>query len=210
MNASTSLSSAIPARPLPPPARLPLLPFAPVSGRVALCSTLLGAALVIPGVRVLGWMPASYAELPVVEGVLAVALLKHVLIGPIIEEVVFRGLLLNLARRYLPAAVAIGLSVALFAIPHLAKNVGVTLLAAPMGCLLAAMVVRSGSLLPGIFCHVGFNLAASLSFVFLAPAGASFAAMAESFPAWTVVVSVVLAAFAGAAVFGNRAVGSRR
>ena len=88
------------------------------------------------------------------------AVVMHVLLGPLLEEVVYRGLFLQLTRRYLPSSIAIILSSAIFAITHLPRGMGTVLVAFPMGCLFAWMVTRSGSLWPGLLCHAVFNYSA--------------------------------------------------
>lgn len=109
-------------------------PLRPISARTAAWSALLGAAAVGPAVLVSSLFPlsnhsraafASVALLP------AAGILKHVLIGPVLEEFVYRGGLLPLARRYLPLWVAVVGTSGLFGLTHF-----------PAGAAAAVIVLR--------------------------------------------------------------------
>lgn len=87
------------------------------------------------------------------------AMVYGALVAPVIEEMVFRGLLLvSLAERFGPGN-AVGLTSVLFGLMHLADPYSVPPLVM-FGVLLAALRLRSGSLGPSILLHVGNNLAA--------------------------------------------------
>ncbi|MEX2495891.1 MAG: CPBP family intramembrane glutamic endopeptidase [Woeseia sp.] len=77
------------------------------------------------------------------------------IVGPIAEEVVFRGLLYSWLRRYLGAVASIPLSAAVFAAAH-----GIAMLVPALlvnGVLLALLFERSRSLVPPIIAHGLFN-----------------------------------------------------
>jgi uncharacterized protein len=89
-----------------------------------------------------------------------------VLLAPVSEELVFRGVLLSAVRRGLSARPAGAVTAAAFALTHLALDFE----AAPavpalfvMGWVLAAAVQRSGRLAPAVAAHMGFNLVAVLA-----------------------------------------------
>ena len=79
------------------------------------------------------------------------------IVGPIIEEIFFRGLLQGaLRKRGLSPAWTIGLTGVLFSASHLQ---GIQLPAlAIFGCVAAFLVHRSGRLGPAIACHITFNM----------------------------------------------------
>jgi membrane protease YdiL (CAAX protease family) len=169
-------------------------------------SLLLGIALLCPALLFLTLFPVSLPT-PTQPDTLKFALfpgtmvLLHVLLGPLLEEVVYRGLFLQLARRYMPAWIAIVLSSAIFAATHFMKGAAVTLLAFPMGCLFAWMTLRTRSLFPGFLCHAVFNYVGVLSVVawlfstsekVLAMASNTKIPVTELFPVWWIVLSIVM------------------
>jgi membrane protease YdiL (CAAX protease family) len=188
--------------------RATFFPCQPISLPMAGWSLLLGFGLTCPAFLFLALFPVSaqtprnHLQVALFPGV-AIAL--HVLLGPLLEEVVYRGLFLQLARRYLPVWVAIAVSSAVFAITHLPKSPGTVVLAFPIACLYAWMVVRSGSLYPGLLCHSMFNFAAMFIVFPLFGIGKKILALppntrlilTEIFPAWWIVLSllVTLASF---------------
>lgn len=174
-----------------------LLPFRPISLRAGGWSMLVGAALVIPSLHFLTWMPPVPGTLvPTGGAALAMGVLLHVLVGPGLEELAYRGLVLQLGRRYLPAWLAVAISTVLFAVPHLSKGVGITLLTIPGGVLLSWMVMRSASLLPGFLCHLTFDflaIVACCAWQTRSPGVTpSFTAIAGQFPAWTIAPCLLL------------------
>jgi membrane protease YdiL (CAAX protease family) len=89
----------------------------------------------------------------------ALMALVVILLGPMLEEILFRGALFRPLLKVHPAPVVVGLSAALFAISHPAYHVFLPL-ALPIGLVgLALGVVRqaSGSLAPGVALHATFN-----------------------------------------------------
>jgi len=84
-------------------------------------------------------------------------------IGPLTalgEEMLFRGVLLTGIRTVLPAAPAIALSALMFAATHL--SLGSLPHVFALGVLFAWLVVRTGSLWPGIVLHASWNVAMAL------------------------------------------------
>ena len=98
---------------------------------------------------------------PVVVGV---TLLDTVVLTPVFEEIVFRGLLFATLRRRFGWSVAAVLSAAIFAVAH---GYGVLGFAAVFwsGFLWAWAYERTGSLLPSIASHAADNLIASLGVI---------------------------------------------
>ena len=95
---------------------------------------------------------------------LALAVVSVVLIAPIAEEALFRGLLFGALRRRLPFIGAAGISGALFGAAHLANgDFAVAGLLAFFGILLAFLYERTGSLGPPIALHMLNNALAMLS-----------------------------------------------
>jgi membrane protease YdiL (CAAX protease family) len=183
----------------------PFLPCKRISLKIAVSSLLLGVALTCPAILFfLALFPISpqtqrsHLEVALFPGI-AIAL--HVLLGPLLEEVVYRGLFLQLARRYLPVWVAIVLSSAVFAITHLPRGLGTVALAFPIGCLYAWMVMRSGSLYPGFLCHSMLNFTAMFIVSPLFGIGEKVLTLSphtkfpltEIFPAWWIVLSLFMA-----------------
>lgn len=211
---STSFCSPAPLIAAPASRRpsLSLLPLAAISGRTAIWSVLLGVGLITPlavGIGVL--------HLPESAGATAAAQqrwlgylhhpgalwLKAVLVYPILEEIFYRGLLLQLLRRYCPLWLAITLPTVLFGLTHLGHGYGNALNALLLGGVFAWLVVRTRSLLPSILCHAAINF----SWLFLInPAFGVLEKLVELdtarptslphpltlYPAWWVLNSVIL------------------
>jgi len=170
---------------------------------MAVLSLLLGVALTCPAILFLALFPISrqtqrnHLEVALFPGI---AIAFHVFLGPLLEEVVYRGLILQLARRYLPAWVAIVLSSAVFAITHLPRGLGTTALAFAIGSLYAWMVIRSISLYPGCLCHCMFNFSVMFIVSPLFGIGEKVLALSpntkipltEVFPAWWIVLSLIM------------------
>jgi membrane protease YdiL (CAAX protease family) len=89
-----------------------------------------------------------------------------VVLAPISEELVFRGVLLQAVGRRLSARWAAVVTAAAFALTHLALDFHAAT-AVPalfiMGWVLAAAVQRSGRLTPAVAAHMGFNLVGVLA-----------------------------------------------
>lgn len=83
--------------------------------------------------------------------------------APIIEEVVFRGLIYTRLRRAMSAPIAAGLSAAIFALAH--GQIIAVIYAFIMGLILCFLMERFRSLWAPIILHVGFNAANYLPFL---------------------------------------------
>ena len=94
--------------------------------------------------------------------VVGMTIFDTVILTPICEEIVFRGLLFGTLRRRLPLAPAAVLSAAVFAVAH---GYGILGFAAVFwsGLLWAWAYERTGSLLPSMAAHAADNLMASLA-----------------------------------------------
>lgn len=93
-------------------------------------------------------------------------------VGPVAEELFFRGVLYGALRTRLPWAAAIGVSALLFSLIH--TNVLGLVPILVLGALLAYVYEQTGSLLPAIAIHVAHNtllMALALSFRHLGLAG---------------------------------------
>jgi membrane protease YdiL (CAAX protease family) len=86
--------------------------------------------------------------------------LHALVVAPLCEEFVYRGLILQLLRRYLPLWAAVLIPTLLFAGTHFTFNYQNAVLAGVVGLFFAWLVVRSGSLFPAMLCHAGVNLTA--------------------------------------------------
>lgn len=91
-----------------------------------------------------------------------------VIFAPIVEELLFRGVLLRaLLRRFGPAAAVLGSGV-IFALVHYIGDPN-TLPFLPalagLGVVLAIVALRSGDLSTSIFIHAGFNLTTTILFL---------------------------------------------
>ncbi len=76
--------------------------------------------------------------------------------APILEEVIFRGVVYSTLRRYMPPAWAVPLSAVLFAAPHM-YSLGGTLEVAFSGLIFALAYERTRSLAPAIAAHAVAN-----------------------------------------------------
>lgn len=90
-----------------------------------------------------------------------------VVIAPVVEEVVFRGIVLRGALRRMPAPAAVLVSGAAFGAVHLIDPT--TFPAFPvlmaLGVLSAVLAVRSGSLSRSVFLHAGFNALGAVTLI---------------------------------------------
>jgi membrane protease YdiL (CAAX protease family) len=98
--------------------------------------------------------------------VAAASLLGTVVFAPVLEEIVFRGLLYATLRRRLAWPLAAALSAAIFAVAHGygAAGFGSVFLS---GLVWAIAYEKTGSLLPNIAAHVANNVAAALGVLLL-------------------------------------------
>ncbi len=83
-----------------------------------------------------------------------------VLVAPVVEEVIFRGLAYTRMKQGMPAAVAMVLSALLFGAAH--GQLLWMLYTAVFGMVLAWVLERTGSLFPCILLHAGYNLCSVL------------------------------------------------
>lgn len=84
-----------------------------------------------------------------------VAVLSTVVIAPIVEEVVFRGLVLSRLRRVMPGWLAVVLSALVFGALH--GQIIWICYATVLGLIFGLMVLRTGSLWPSLVAHIVFN-----------------------------------------------------
>lgn len=118
----------------------------------------------------LGWVALLEALWPLLVGEPAHALrlpsfsigmlLVAAVYAPFLEEVAFRGWLVPIARRAVGAAPAAGLSALAYAAVHLPGGAAGALAALGLGALLAALFLRTRSVLACIIAHGGYNGAA--------------------------------------------------
>ena len=79
------------------------------------------------------------------------------ILGPLVEETLCRGLILNTLKRSMAPGTAVFLSALAFALIH--GNLYQIVFTLPLGLLLGYLAHRFGSVLPSVACHVAFNLA---------------------------------------------------
>ena len=91
---------------------------------------------------------------------MAVQLILYGLVSPVLEEVLFRKFLFDLAVRILPQRAAAVVVSALFAVWHWV--VIQMLYAFPAGLILQQLRTRSGTIQEPVCCHIGANLTAIL------------------------------------------------
>lgn len=116
-------------------------------------------------------------ELEKSQDVLTVALfaMGAVILAPIVEETLYRGLLLRaMLRRMSPGAAVLGSSLVFAAVHWLGDPAAFRSLPALalLGAILAVRALRTGSLSSCMFIHAGFNLTTTL-LVLLGPEGLS-------------------------------------
>lgn len=85
----------------------------------------------------------------------AILVVALVVATPLVEELFFRGVVLQALRRSFSLNMAIGLSALIFAVPHRQPLALVAF--ALLGCLFAWLVERYGRLGPAIVAHATFN-----------------------------------------------------
>lgn len=88
--------------------------------------------------------------------------LDIVLLGPVVEELFYRGFSLNVMRRGMPAPVAIVICAFLFGLGHIDGGVTYVIDTMAMGVVFGWLAVRTGSIVPGIIAHVANNVLAML------------------------------------------------
>lgn len=91
-------------------------------------------------------------------GVMAIIL--ALLVSPLSEEALFRGVFYPLLRRRVAVVIAVAVQAAAFAIMH--ANIVQIASVLPLAALLAIVYERTRGLVPVVLVHIGFNLAAAL------------------------------------------------
>ena len=119
-------------------------------GILLLRSFLIGVVMAIPG---------SAGEMMFTRPI-AFQLIFYGFVSPVLEEVLFRKLLYDLAVRILPHQAAAVLVSALFALWH--GDLIQMLYAFPAGLILQMLRARSGTIKQPVLCHIGANLTAIL------------------------------------------------
>jgi membrane protease YdiL (CAAX protease family) len=144
----------------------PFVPFHRISRRTAVWITFLAVGLITPlsvGIGLLhlpdttsatAAMPGRWAGYLTHPGMLW---LKAVLIVPLVEEVFYRGLLLQLLRRYTPTWCAVAITTAFFGATHIGSGSGTAANACVLGAIFAWLVIRTGSLVSSLLCHATIN-----------------------------------------------------
>lgn len=164
MNNSTSfpvkLSGYHPSA-VPAAQPVPLLPLRRISLRTIIWSFLLGVAMLGPGLLLVSLLPVApltpHQVLKIAQN-LPLVVLASVVVGPLMEEMIFRGLIIQLGRRYLPLSLPVVFSLGLFAVIHFPKGLAVVVVAAPLAAVFTWLALRSRSLWTGFICHAAFNL----------------------------------------------------
>ena len=107
------------------------------------------------------WYDSNSADNPIIY---LLAAINIIIITPILEEIIFRGYVLDTFRGFFTEKVAVILSSLLFGIIHFTYGgLGVILISLGGG-LYAWLRIRTGSLIPPIICHIIWNLIQTLSF----------------------------------------------
>lgn len=210
----------------PAASHIPFVPLRPIPLRAAIWSFLLGVALVAPVMIIVGFVPVPATDADASRPLRFLnymlhpggLFLKAVILAPLWEEIFYRGLILQLARRYLPTWGAIAVSALIFALPHASMGFGTAVLALLMGTALGWLVVRSGSLLASMLCHATINLCwlfvlgpvfgiteKIMSYTLAAP---RINPLTDLFPVWWIALSLVLGA--AAVIMLRRSAGSPR
>lgn len=92
-----------------------------------------------------------------VSGSLIIMLISIVIIAPIVEEIIFRGLILSRLNKVMNTTVALIVSSLIFAILH--GHILWVTYAFVLGVLFGIIAIITGSTLPTIIFHMSFNLA---------------------------------------------------
>ena len=145
-----------------------------------LAAVLLGLAVPIAGGWLTRWVAHGHEvtqDVKQIGGAASLALripmaLVVVSLGPLVEELLFRGALLSALLRRMPVGWAVAVSSLLFACVHL-PDLGFLWYAVPNLALLAAALawlrLRSGSLWPAVVAHGVNNLLAVVAWFAIAP-----------------------------------------
>ena len=135
---------------------------AAISGKQAACIIVLGIALatvVCAGLTLLPetWLNA-YAEQSqyMVGDSVIIMVISNMIVAPVVEEVVVRGLMLSRLKKAMPTVWAVIISSLLFGLAH-GQILWITY-AALLGVILAVVALKSDSLLGSILLHITFNV----------------------------------------------------
>jgi len=110
----------------------------------------------------------------------------------VLEEVIFRGMLLQLLRRYCPLWLALLLSAAVFALIHLSKGPSTMSVSFVMSFYFAWLMIRTSSIYAPIVAHWAVDFG-TLYLVFpLMAASGRITPEGFSFPGWAWVLSAVV------------------
>ncbi len=124
--------------------------------------------------------------------------LSVVVVAPIVEELFFRGQLLVAFRKRYTVTRAVWATALLFALMHL--NPWQAISALPLGLLFAWLVLRTGSTMPGLVCHVVVNF---LGAVAIMPLGRLFGMQEQNVATVSHLPAPLLAIGAAAALIGG-------
>lgn len=181
---------------------------------------LLGIGLIAPFMIFGAYFPASPAlrmKMGAIPFHPLAFLIASGFIGPVLEEIIYRGFFQGLLRRYAPLWVAIVVPSAVFAAVHIIPMGWAYINAFPMACIFSWLVIRSGSLFSSLLCHCTFNITAGLALTPIfnlaakhldrAP-GAPFNPAVDLFPVWWIALSLAL--IVSAVVMIHRDTANRR
>jgi uncharacterized protein len=176
-------------------------PFTGFPRTVVAPAIVTGLGLSLVSCEIIGWIPMP----EFIEEVFRELLASHpiprfisiVVIAPVAEEMLFRGLIFReFARRYSVPHAIVG-SAALFAAFHL--NPWQAVVAFPIGVVAAWLVLRTGSIVPGIVLHAALNFTSAF---LVTPMGSLFGYTEEhmiemAHLPWPMLVSGVVASTVG-------------
>lgn len=143
----------------------------PAPAKVFFWGAVLAWCLYLLVTLVMGLLPESWLEnygeaSAGLEQTGAVAFLSTALVAPVVEEVIFRGLIYTRLQSAMPGWAAVALSAAIFGLCH-----GELLwfcYAYALGVIFAVVTRMTGSILPGMLMHVMFNSVNEVLVFFLA------------------------------------------
>lgn len=128
-------------------------------GCAAVASIVIGLLLQL--LSAMGWvmnLPEIASPLPGEDPLGFVLTMSYVcILGPILEEIIFRGFILNGTKKY-GEAVGVVVSTLFFMMYH--GNLAQTVTPLLVGLLFGFLTVRTGSILPAILCHMLHNTTA--------------------------------------------------
>lgn len=103
------------------------------------------------------WLEAYAEQSSMVLGSSGVAMvIANMIVAPIVEEVIFRGLILSRLRKAVPLVWAVVISSVLFGIAH--GQIVWIIYAFVLGVILSAVTVKTESLTASILLHMAFNV----------------------------------------------------